>query len=145
MTEAGGEKIIVVEDDPSVRTTIVTFLEIEGFAVEAFSNTRDAIERLSHGGCRLVISDIYVDDKTGIDILQAAKKQDPDCAVILMTARGTIETVMAATRGGAGAVSLRSRGLRHHPAHAARKRIIRFRPRRVYRRGPRSDRCIGGG
>jgi DNA-binding NtrC family response regulator len=100
MTEAGGEKIILVEDDPSVRTTIVTFLEIEGFAVEAFSNTRDAIERLSRGGCRLVISDIYIDDKTGIDILQAAKKQDADCAVILMTARGTMETVMAATRGG---------------------------------------------
>jgi len=100
MSEPGGEKIIVVEDDPSVRTTIVTFLEIEGFAVEAFSNTRDAIERLSHGGCRLVVSDIYIDDKTGIDILQAAKKQDPDCAVILMTARGTMETVMAATRGG---------------------------------------------
>ncbi len=100
MTESAGEKIIVVEDDPSVRTTIVTFLEIEGFAVEAFSNTREAIERLSHGGCRLVISDIYIDDKTGIDILQAAKKQDPDCAVILMTARGSMETVMAATRGG---------------------------------------------
>ena len=96
-----GEKIILVEDDPSVRTTLVTFLEMEGFQVEAFSNTRDAIERLSRGGCPLVISDIYIDDRTGIDILQAAKKQDSDCAVILMTARGTIETVMAATRHGA--------------------------------------------
>jgi len=94
------EKILLVEDDPSVRTTIVTFLEMEGFEVEAFSNTRDAIERLSHGGCRLVISDIYIDDRTGIDILQAAKKQDDACAVILMTARGTMETVMAATRSG---------------------------------------------
>src|SRR5580700_10710149 len=94
------EKILLVEDDPSVRTTIVTFLELEGFQVEAFSNTREAIERLSHGGCPLVISDIYIDDHTGIDILQAARKQDPDCAVILMTARGSIETVMAATRNG---------------------------------------------
>ena len=99
MTDSG-EKILLVEDDPSVRTTIVTFLELEGFSVEAFSNTRDAIERLSRGGCPLVISDIYIDDRTGIDILQAAKKQDADCAVILMTARGTMETVMAATRNG---------------------------------------------
>lgn len=99
MTESG-EQILLVEDDPSVRTTIVTFLEMEGFSVDAFSNTRDAIERLSHGGCRLVISDIYIDDRTGIDILQAAKKQDASCAVILMTARGTMETVMAATRNG---------------------------------------------
>ena len=99
MTDSG-EKIVLVEDDPSVRTTIVTFLELEGFSVEAFSNTRDAIERLARGGCRLVISDIYIDDRTGIDILQAARKQDSDCAVILMTARGTMETVMAATRNG---------------------------------------------
>ena len=98
MTET--EKILLVEDNPSVRTTLVTFLEMEGFQVEPHSNTRDAIEKLSHGGYPLVISDIYIDDRTGIDILQAAKKQDPNCAVILMTARGTMETVMAATRNG---------------------------------------------
>ena len=100
MTDIIPEKILLVEDDPSVRTTVVTFLELEGFNVEAFSNTHDAIAQLSNGGYRLVISDIYIDDRTGIDILVAAKKQDPDCAVILMTARGTMETVMAANRNG---------------------------------------------
>ena len=95
------EQILIVEDDSSVRTTIVTFLEMEGFAVEAVSNTRDAIERLSATAYPLVISDIYIDDRTGIDVLMAAKKQDQNCSVILMTARGTMETVMAATRNGA--------------------------------------------
>ena len=95
------DQILVVEDDFSVRTTIVTFLEMEGFAVEAVSNTRDAIARLSAAPYPLVISDIYIDDRTGIDVLMAAKKQAPDCSVILMTARGTMETVMAATRNGA--------------------------------------------
>ncbi len=93
--------ILLVEDDASVRTTIVTFLELEGFQVEAVSNTRDAIARLAERGYSLIISDIYVDDKTGIDVLMAAKQQDPDCSVILMSARGTMETVMAATRNGA--------------------------------------------
>lgn len=95
------EPILVVEDDSSVRTTIVTFLEMEGFAVEAVSNTRDALQRLSAAPYPLVISDIYIDDRTGIDVLMAAKKADPNCSVILMTARGTMETVMAATRNGA--------------------------------------------
>ena len=95
------ERILIVEDDSGVRTTIVTFLEMEGFAVEAVSNTRDALERLAHEGFPLVISDIYIDDRTGLDVLMAAKNQDPDCSVILMTARGTMETVMAATRNGA--------------------------------------------
>jgi len=95
------ESILLVEDDAAVRTTIVTFLELEGFDVNAVSNTRDAIARLGERGYPLVISDIYVDDRTGIDVLMAAKKQDPNCSVILMTARGTMETVMDATRYGA--------------------------------------------
>lgn len=96
------EPILLVEDDSSVRTTITTFLELEGFdKVDAVSNTRDALYRLTQKSYPLVISDIYIDEHTGLDILNAAKKQDPDSAVILMSARGSIETVMAATRNGA--------------------------------------------
>jgi DNA-binding NtrC family response regulator len=95
------QQILVVEDDSSVRTTIVTFLELEGYRVEAVASTRDAIDRLSKTGYPLIISDIYIDDRTGLDVLIEAKKQDPNCSVILMTARGTMETVMAATRNGA--------------------------------------------
>jgi DNA-binding NtrC family response regulator len=95
------DPILLVEDDASVRTTILTFLELEGFAVEAVSNTRDALLRLANRVYPLVISDIYVDDRTGLDILLAARKQDAKCPVILMSARGSMETVMAATRNGA--------------------------------------------
>lgn len=95
------EPILLVEDDASVRSTIVTFLELEGFGVEAVSNTRDALNRLGDREYPLVISDIYVDERTGLDILMAARKKDPNCPVILMSARGSMETVMAATRNGA--------------------------------------------
>src|SRR5438270_1105471 len=94
-------RLLVVEDDPGVRTTIVTCLELEGYAVDAASSTKEAIDRLSASSYPIVISDIYIDDRTGLDVLEAARRKDPDCSVILMTARGTMETVMAATRGGA--------------------------------------------
>jgi DNA-binding NtrC family response regulator len=94
-------RLLVVEDDPSVRTTIVTFLELEGYQVDAVSSTREALARLEGNAYPIVISDIYLDERTGLDVLDAARKRDPRCAVILMTARGTMETVMAATRGGA--------------------------------------------
>ena len=48
-----------------------------------------------------MISDIYIDERTGLDVLQTARQRNPNCAVILMTGRGSMETVMAATRGGA--------------------------------------------
>jgi DNA-binding NtrC family response regulator len=95
------ERLLVVEDDAGVRTTIVTLLECEGYEVDAVASTREALERLAERAYPIVISDIYLDERTGLDVLEAARARDAECAVILMTARGTMETVMAATRGGA--------------------------------------------
>jgi DNA-binding NtrC family response regulator len=93
------EKLLLVEDDPALQFTIQTALEEKGYAVEAASTTGEAIERLAASAYPIVITDIYIDERTGLDVLDAAKRKDPHCAVILMTGRGTVETVMAATRG----------------------------------------------
>jgi two-component system response regulator HydG len=97
------QKLLIVEDDPSVRNTMVTVLELEGYQPEAVASTREAIARLAAepDPYSIVISDIYLDERTGIDVLHAARKHNPLCAVILMTGRGSMETVMAATEGGA--------------------------------------------
>ena len=95
------QKILLVEDDPALQFTILTALEEKGYAVDGVSTTAEAIERLGADAYPFVVSDIYIDERTGLDILDAAKRKDPLCAVILMTGRGTVETVMAATRGGA--------------------------------------------
>ncbi|HTS46882.1 MAG TPA: sigma-54 dependent transcriptional regulator [Bryobacteraceae bacterium] len=95
------QRLLVVEDDSSVRNTITTFLELEGYAVDAVSSTREALERLRNDVYPIVITDIYVDERTGLDVLATARQKNPNCAVILMTARGTMETVMKATQGGA--------------------------------------------
>ena len=80
---------------------MVTVLELEGYAPEAVASTDEAMARLATDAYPIVISDIYLDERTGIDILHAARRQNPDCAVILMSGRGSMETVMAATAGGA--------------------------------------------
>ena len=94
-------KLLIVEDDPAVRTTMVTCLELEGYSVEAVASTREALASLEKQSYPIVISDIYLDERTGIDILRSARRKNPGCAVILMTGRGSMETVMAATEGGA--------------------------------------------
>ncbi|MEJ5366733.1 MAG: sigma-54 dependent transcriptional regulator [Bryobacteraceae bacterium] len=93
--------LLLVEDDAAVRSTLATFLELEGYAVEAVGSSREALERLARGEYPLVVSDIYIDDRTGIDILHAVRQSSPQSKVILMSARGSMETVMAATKGGA--------------------------------------------
>ena len=94
-------RILLVEDDNSLRFTIAQFLELENYSVEAVGTTRDAIRRLGEESFPIVISDVYLDERTGLDVLGAAKNANLDCAVILMSGRGSMETVMAATRGGA--------------------------------------------
>src|ERR1035441_375241 len=94
-------KILLVEDDPPFQFTIQTALEANGYSVDAVSTTADAIERLADQAYPIVVTDIYIDERTGLDVLDAAKRKDALCCVILMTGRGTIETVMKATRGGA--------------------------------------------
>jgi two-component system, NtrC family, response regulator HydG len=94
------QRLLIVEDDQAVRTTMVTCLELEGYDVEAVSSTREALDRLEKQSYPIVISDIYLDERTGLDVMRTARLQNPECAVILMTGRGSMETVMAATAGG---------------------------------------------
>src|SRR5689334_5552814 len=94
------QRLLIVEDDQAVRTTMVTCLELEGYDVEAVSSTREALDRLEKQSYPIVISDIYLDERTGLDVMRIARRQNPECAVILMTGRGSMETVMAATAGG---------------------------------------------
>ena len=101
--ETGLEKprILVVEDDPAVALTITTLLEAEGYPVEHSASSAGALELLAGRDFPIVISDIYLDERSGLDILRRARSLNPRCAVILMTAHGSLETVVEATEAGA--------------------------------------------
>ena len=92
---------MIVEDDDTWRDTLTTFLELNGYEVDSAGGTREAGDRIRAERYSIVISDIYIDDKTGIEVLEAARNENPDCAVILMSGRGSMETVRAGFSGGA--------------------------------------------
>ncbi len=94
-------KILFVEDDPSVILTFQTGLEAEGYPVEAVNSTSDALTRLANDNYPIVITDIYLDERTGLDVLRASQDYNPGSAVIMITGQGTMETVMEATERGA--------------------------------------------
>ena len=94
-------KILLVEDDPSVSTICTIGLESQGYQVEAVDNTEAALRKLANAAYPLVVTDIYLDERTGLDVLKAAKDYNPGCEVIVITGQGTMETVMKATSGGA--------------------------------------------
>jgi len=97
----GKPKILFVEDDPSVVLTFQTGLEAEGYLVDAVHSTSDALSRLAREDYPIVITDIYLDERTGLDVLRASQDYNPGSAVIMITGQGTMETVMEATERGA--------------------------------------------
>jgi DNA-binding NtrC family response regulator len=93
--------ILVVEDDPGVAQTLTTLLEAEGYAVREAPSSAEALALLAENNFPIVISDIYLDERSGLDILRRARSLNARCAVILMTARGSLESVLEATQAGA--------------------------------------------
>lgn len=93
--------ILVVEDDAAVALTVTTLLEAEGYPVQHAPTSAEALALLADHNFPIVISDIYLDERSGLDILRRARSLNPHCAVILMTAKGSFETVLEATQAGA--------------------------------------------
>jgi DNA-binding NtrC family response regulator len=95
------KKILIVEDDPAVVITLTAALEAEGYTVAEAHSAEQAMERLDGEDFPVVLTDIYMERKTGLDVLHRARALNPNCSVIVMTGKGSLETVIESTRGGA--------------------------------------------
>ena len=93
--------VLVVDDDDGIRESAVLALSKVGHRTYAASSADAALEQLRAHRIDVVVSDIYMPGDDGLTLLQAiAERRDPP-RVILMTARGTIETTLLAQRHGA--------------------------------------------
>ena len=95
-------RILVVEDERSMRDLLALMLRKEGFDVETVESA-DRAEGLirGHGHFDLVISDISMPGMSGLELLRHSKKVSPATAVILMTAYGSKQTAIDALNEGA--------------------------------------------
>lgn len=93
--------ILVIDDDESIARTVAAFLEANGYPVTVATSGEDALAEVRSGGYPVVISDIYIDRVTGLDVLEAARAANASAAVIVMTARGSVRTTVEAEAGGA--------------------------------------------
>jgi DNA-binding NtrC family response regulator len=93
--------ILVIDDEESITTNIAAFLKARGYDVTAVNDGEDALQAVHDGRFSIIISDIYIDRVTGLDVLEQAKQTGGNPAVILMTARGSVRTTVEAEAHGA--------------------------------------------
>jgi two-component system response regulator PilR (NtrC family) len=94
-------RILVVDDERSIRELLAIVLRREGYEVLLAENGRVAIAALEREPVDLLISDIKMPDMSGVDVLRAAKKIDQDILGIMITAFASTETAVEAMRLGA--------------------------------------------
>jgi DNA-binding NtrC family response regulator len=94
-------RILVVDDDAAIREMAALTLEKNGFEVERAGDLSAARRVLETVGVEVVVCDIYLGAENGIDLLREVRETRPGIQVILMTARGTVETAALADEIGA--------------------------------------------
>ncbi|GAB4325287.1 MAG: sigma-54 dependent transcriptional regulator [Candidatus Zixiibacteriota bacterium] len=93
--------ILVVDDKDSVRRMLADTLIAKGHSVEVARNGNSAVEKSKSQQFDLVLTDLKLPEMDGLQVLSAIKERDPETAVIVMTAYGTIETAVSAIKMGA--------------------------------------------
>jgi diguanylate cyclase (GGDEF)-like protein len=94
-------RILVVDDEQSVRTVLSQVLQEDGFAVTEAANAEQALKIMKKVPFSLVITDIVMPGMTGIELLEKIKQLYPETQVIIMTSYATLETAITAMRYGA--------------------------------------------
>jgi two-component system NtrC family response regulator len=99
------EMVLIVDDDPSVTTSLALLLKQAGYRSQSAATPAQALERLAGGTFHLVIQDMNFSRKTtgeeGMDLLKRIKAVRPQLPVVLLTAWGTIQLAVEGMRAGA--------------------------------------------
>ncbi len=94
-------KLLIVDDQRNMRTTLAMMLRGAGFEVDEAQSGEEGCERGSSGAYDVLVTDLRMGSKDGIDVLRTVKGAQPMTEIIVMTAYGTIESAVEAMRYGA--------------------------------------------
>src|SRR5215467_772516 len=93
--------LLVIDDEPGIREALEALLTDEGYAVELAATGEAGLRLLDRKPVDLVLLDVMLPDKSGIDVLREIRSANPVLAVVMITAYGSVENAVAAMRYGA--------------------------------------------
>ena len=96
-----GEKILVVDDDPSIGSLLADFLRKNGYNAVISTHPQDALNMLKKENFSLAFLDINLPEMTGLDLASRLKKLRPLCEVIFITGYGSFDNAVRAIKIGA--------------------------------------------
>jgi DNA-binding NtrC family response regulator len=94
-------KIFIVDDELVMRKSLSGWLERDGYEVDTAESGEEALEKLKETRFDLLLVDIKMEGISGLDVLKHVRENDPDVAVVMITAYGSISTAIEAIKNGA--------------------------------------------
>lgn len=95
------ERILIVDDDPLIRKSLLEVLKISGYDVDTIASGKEALDFLKKKNYALVIADLRMPGMDGIELTKEIKKHFPQTEIIIITAYGSVETAIEAMKRGA--------------------------------------------
>ncbi|MBZ5649564.1 MAG: sigma-54 dependent transcriptional regulator [Acidobacteriia bacterium] len=93
--------VLIIDDEAAIRESLETLLEMEGYDVQSAATAEEGLTRIGDRPYDLVLLDLALPDRNGIDLLAELHSHDPQLAVIMITAYGTVENAVKAMQAGA--------------------------------------------
>src|SRR6266403_4818495 len=94
-------KILVIDDEADIRESLDALLSLEGYEVDLAANGTDGTKRLESHGYDLVLLDLMMPDRSGMDVLRDVRDRDRETPIFMITAFGSTETAVHALKLGA--------------------------------------------
>ena len=100
-TSLDARRVLVVDDDEGMRMALEMCFAQRGWQVATASGKSEAINCFSRQGCPLLVTDVRMPDGDGFEVMRAVRRMNPETAVILLTAFGSVPDAVSAVRAGA--------------------------------------------
>jgi len=97
----GSPRILVIDDQQSIRLMLSNGLTAKGFSVETAGSGREGLESMSRAGFDAVLSDVYMAEGDGLEVVRQVRTFDSEIPIILMTAQGSVDLAVKAVSEGA--------------------------------------------
>jgi DNA-binding NtrC family response regulator len=93
--------VLIIDDEAAIRESLETLLELEGYSVESAATADQGLSRIGERPFDLVLLDLALPDRNGLELLAELHAHDPELSVIMITAYGTVENAVKAMQAGA--------------------------------------------
>jgi DNA-binding NtrC family response regulator len=101
LPEDGKGRVLVIDDEADIRESLETLLVLEGYAVDLAQNAAEGLRALDSRAYDLVLLDLMMPDRSGMDVLREVRERDHETPIFLITAYGSVEAAVEALKSGA--------------------------------------------